>query len=78
MDNLVIQATLGTRHTTEKNKEETQNGQSGDTDHIGYKTHNRENQRGKPRMDNLVIQATLSTRHTAQKAKGTNPEWTIW
>ena len=103
MDNLVIQATLGTRHTTEKSKGanpewtirwyrqhwvqdtqqrkpkgQTQNGQSGDTGNIGYKTHNRENQRGKHRMDNLVIQATLGTRHTTEKSKGANPEWTIW
>ena len=103
MDNPVIQATLGTRHTTEKSKGanpewtiwwyrqhwvqdtqqrkakgQTQNGQSGDTGNIGYKTHNREKQRGKPRMDNPVIQATLGTRHTTEKNKGANPEWTIW
>jgi hypothetical protein len=60
-----------------KTKEQTQNGQSGDTGNIEYKTHNRENQRDKPRMDNLVIQATLSTRHTTEKNKGANPEWTI-
>jgi hypothetical protein len=154
LDNPVIQATLGTRHTTEKSKRanpewtiwwyrqhwvqdtqqrkakgQTQNGQYGDTGNIGpnvacitglsilglplcfsllcvlypmlpvspdcpfwvcpfaflccvsctqcclyhhtgnigYKTHNREKQRGKPRMDNLVIQAPLGTRHTTEK-----------
>jgi len=42
MDNPVIQATLGTRHTTEKTKGATQNGQSGDTGNVRYKTHNRD------------------------------------
>jgi hypothetical protein len=61
-----------------KAKGQTQNGQSDDTGNIGYKTHNREKQRGKPRMDNPLIQATLGTRHTTEKTKGANPEWTIW
>ena len=73
----MLEKTKGENTQQRKAKGQTQNAQSGDTGNIGYKSHNRENQRGKPRMDNLVIQATLSTRHTTEKIKGASPEWTI-
>ena len=81
MDNPEIQTTLDSRNRTGKIK----NGQSKDTDNIGFKIQDGENQewtiqrhrqhwiqdtgRGKSRMDNPETQTTLDSRYRTGKIK---------